>query len=119
MAGAGWSGAGDGGVGAMRWRLAGVLGRVSAGGLGAVFALQSVRALIALQATMAGRWFDSVPVRQAQDGALRQALARCFGDAGIMAGAPTMPVVPALLYRMQGGQGWRWDRRGGGRSGRG
>ena len=34
----------------MRWRLAGVVGRVGAGGLGAVFALQSGRALIALQA---------------------------------------------------------------------
>ena len=69
-------------VGAMRWRLAGVLGRVSAGGLGAGFALQSVRALIASQATMAGRWFESVPVRLAQDGARGQARKGGLGGRG-------------------------------------
>ena len=88
MVGGGVVRGGDGGVGdAVAAGRGGEASRRR--GLGAVFALQSVHALIALRTRMAGRWFELIPVRLAQDGGLR--------DAGVMAGAPAMPSLRGLI----------------------
>ena len=60
----------------------------------AVLALQSVHALIALQAKMAGRWFDSVPVRLARDG----------GEEGVGGGKGG----GERAEKLEGGGGWEY-----------